>query len=799
MTENRYFAVFGHFYQPPRFNPWTEEIDLDPSVRPFHDWNDKITHECYEANAYAIIEDSNGYAEALVNNYESVTFSFGPLLLEYLSKKHPKVLEAIVDADKESASKYGGHGNAIAQPYAHIILPLAKRPYKEVDIEWGLKYFRRFFEREPEGFWLPEAAVDYETLEILADHGIEFVVLGPHQLKSEILKDGSRRPLREDDVDFRKVYKVPLPSGKEIKVVVYDKWLSGLVAFGDLLKNGSLLARRVLERFREGEGPQLVSIAVDGETFGHHKPGGEAELAKAIRAIADEGVFVTNYAYFVKVIARPAADVEIAERTSWSCPHGVERWRSNCGCGSEIRPGWTQEWRAPLREAVDWLSDEALKAFESLAPKIFTDPDAAVRGYADLLPDREPGLLSRFLSLHVTSADENSRSQALELLELYRHAILMQSSDAWFFEDIFRPEPMQAMSHMKRVVELIKGLTGKDLEPRLREILRKAVSNVTWAGTGEDIYDRAVKSSYMPPEKLMSTLSMRMLFENVPPESDYYSYRVIIERLTPFRLGRARGLVGQATLISKVTWRHYRLMFASLYYSWYDVYGGSKPLMSTEEYSALEKNFADMFSKGLMPDIVTYLSEFFKEGFVDLSATLKDDRREIMYKLLESSMADLSRQFDQLYETYAPLMEYLKQTGLDYPTTFRYLAMYYINKMLVSALATEPLNPRLVVELMEWARTSGAEVSDEVREILVKKILDLLGRLRAEPSTPEAVSALESLVEVYMSLGPDTSSVKLLRREFLRFVEDVLSKAEGLEPPLLAAYKNVAKMLLVKL
>jgi alpha-amylase/alpha-mannosidase (GH57 family) len=335
----RYVCIHGHFYQPPRENPWIEAIEQQDSAYPYHDWNDRITVESYGPNAEARILDAHDRIVHIVNNYAKISFNFGPTLLAWMREHARATYDAVIDADRESIAHYG-HGSAIAQAYNHLIMPLANPRDRNTQVVWGERDFQYRFGRKPEGMWLPETAVDIATLEVLAEHGIRFTILAPHQAAS-VRRIGDRdwSDVRGARIDTRRAYLQRLPSGREITLFFYDGPASRAVAFEHLLRNGEHFAQRVLGILGNDGDPQLAHIATDGETYGHHHRHGEMALAYALHHIEQRQLATcTNYASFLAA-QPPRHEVMIEEMTSWSCAHGVERWRSDCGCHTGGGPG----------------------------------------------------------------------------------------------------------------------------------------------------------------------------------------------------------------------------------------------------------------------------------------------------------------------------------------------------------------------------------------------------------------------------------------------------------------------------
>ncbi|MBI3300756.1 MAG: DUF3488 domain-containing protein, partial [Deltaproteobacteria bacterium] len=419
----RYVCVHGHFYQPPRENPWLDAVEVQDSAVPYHDWNARITAECYWPNAAARLLGHGSRITAIVNNYASLSFNFGPTLCAWFARQAPELLNQIVAADRLSRERHAGHGNALAQAYGHAILPLCSPRDKTTQVNWGIREFVYRFGRRPEGMWLPETAVDIPTLEVLTAHDIKFTILAPHQAKRvRPVEQTTWRGVTADSLDTTRPYLCRLPSGKQIVLFFYHEGLSRGVAFEGLLNSGDRFVEQIAAAFGpDRQEPQLVHLATDGESYGHHHRFGEMALAFALYEIERRALArLTNYGEYL-ALQPPRWEVEVAENTSWSCVHGVERWRSDCGCKMGSHAGWTQQWRAPLRAALDWLGDEIDRLFESRGRTLLSDPWAAREDYIDVLLDRTPERVDEFCARHACKIlSPSDEVQTLKLLEMQR-------------------------------------------------------------------------------------------------------------------------------------------------------------------------------------------------------------------------------------------------------------------------------------------------------------------------------------------------------------------------------------------
>lgn len=498
----RYICIHGHFYQPPRENPWLNAIERQDSAFPYHDWNERITVESYAPNLEAKILSPNKKVIEKINNYSRISFDFGPTLLYWLERNEPTVYREIIESDKKGRRLFSGHGSAIANCYNHIIMPLANLRDKITQVLWGIKDFKYRFGREPEGMWLPETAVDLETLGILAQNKIKFTILSPHQAK-RIREIGKNvwKEVAQGKLDFRKPYVCKLPFKRSIVIFFYDGIASRDIAFGDLLESGEKFGDRLIGGFsKSGPAHQIVSVATDGETFGHHHQFGEMALAYCFYYIQKNDL--ARFTIFSEYLEKypPSDEVEILENTSWSCQHGIERWRADCGCSIGAKKDWNQEWRELLREAMDWLRDELVDIYEREARKFLIDPWKSRDDYIDMILDSSEAGRNKFFATHAKRELNNQEKEnILRLLEMQKNAMFMFTSCGWFFDDISGIETIQILQYAARAIELAKITSNVSLERPYLDLLRKAQSNVALIKDGARLYARFVKSAKFEP------------------------------------------------------------------------------------------------------------------------------------------------------------------------------------------------------------------------------------------------------------------------------------------------------------
>ena len=747
----RFVCIHGHFYQPPRENPWLEAIEIQDEAAPYHDWNRRITAECYAVNAASRILDDQERILRIVNNYEKMSFNFGPTLLSWLEARSPAVYRAVLDADQRSRERFSGHGSALAQPYNHVIMPLAGARDKETQVAWGIRDFERRFGRQPEGMWLPETAVDLETLEVMADRGIRFTILAPHQVRR--WRSSARGPWREaggDPVDSRQPHRVRLPSGREMAVFFYDGAVSRAVAFEQLLSSGEDLAERLARGFSEdAKTAQLVHIATDGESYGHHHRFGDMALAYAIHTIESRNLArMTNYGEFL-ALHPPAREAEIAENTSWSCAHGVERWRSDCGCHTGARPGWTQAWRAPLRSALDGLSADLARLFEKEGGHRFRDPWAARDGYIDVILDRSDESRSSFFERHAAApAGGTGEVDLLKLLEMQRHAMLMYTSCGWFFDDISGIETVQILQYAARAIELAEALGDRDCGPRFLENLAAAQSNRVEQGNGRDIYERTVRRSRADFSKVAAHHAMCRLFRNgTDPKGSFYCYRVEDEAVETRQAGKASLLLGRARFLSEITREGRDLCFGALHLGDHNLTGGVNDAEDPERFAAMGDALGRVFDGADFHEALRRFDRCFPSGTYGLKSLFRDEQRNILGRILEATLNDVEGVYRRLYDDQVPLMRFLMDAGAPLPKALHVAAEFVLHAELKRRFQSEGIDPDGIESLLREARGVGVTFDAEPLEFSFRRSLEgTANRLLDEPEGVEPLHRLDAVL-----------------------------------------------------
>jgi alpha-amylase/alpha-mannosidase (GH57 family) len=719
---NRYLCIHGHFYQPPRENPWLETIELQDSAYPYHDWNERITAESYGPNAEARILDERERIVRIVNNYSRISFNFGPTLLDWLREHVRDTYEAIIEADRESIARFG-HGSAMAQAYNHAIMPLAGDRDRRTQVIWGIRDFEARFGRFPDGMWLPETAADIPTLEELAEAGIRFTVLAPNQA-ARVRRPGGREwhDVSGARVDTRRPYLQRLPSGRSIALFFYDGPTSRAVAFEGLLRNGEHFAQRVLSIVQESGEPLLATIATDGETYGHHHRHGEMALAYALHHVEQRGLaHLTNYAAYLAAHP-PAWEVEIEEHTSWSCAHGLERWRSDCGCHTGGGPGWHQRWRKPLRDALDWLQAEVNPRFEQKAAELMADPWAARDDYIDVLLDRRRNTIP-FLAKHTRgNLTKDEVVTVLELMELQRHAMLMYTSCGWFFNDVSGIETVQVLQYAGRVAQLAERLFGDSVEEGFVERLEHAQSNVPDMRNGRAIYEQQVRRARVDLLNVGAHYAVSSLFDGARPESRIFCYRVELEQGDRRQSGETVLLVGRARITSEITQETAVVTFAVLHFGNHNLTGGIRRFAGEEEFRALKDELLRAFSTADIPAVVRLLANFPEYTF-SLRSLFGDRQRSVLDRVLESSLGDAARAYRRLYEDNASLMRFLIAQDLPLPRAFRMAAEFVLNGDLREVFTRADVDLDRARALLEEAEAIRVQLDREGLSYAVERAL----------------------------------------------------------------------------
>ncbi|HEX8459320.1 MAG TPA: DUF3536 domain-containing protein [Pyrinomonadaceae bacterium] len=691
-------VIHGHFYQPPRENPWTDYIEHQPSAHPFANWNERITSECYRPNAYARIVDNYGRVERIVNNYSRINFNFGPTLLAWLERFHPATYARILSADRESRRARSGHGNAIAQGYHHAILPLCNERDRRTEIRWGLADFRRRFNREPESLWLPETAANDATLGALIDENLKYVILSPFQAE-RVRPRGSETWLSIVDgqmdttIPYRYLHRDG--SGRSLAVFFYDGALAKAIAFDGALASSHMLLERFERRAHEadannrgGSGGRLVHVATDGESYGHHFKFGERCLAYGLEVeAAARGLRVTNYGEFLAE-NEPVWEVEIkagaeGEGTAWSCAHGVGRWTRDCSCHASAPEGWNQRWRAPLRAALNYVRDEAARGYEELGGELFRDPWQARDEYVELLTGALPHDRAEFLARQAgRRLSEREEQRALTLLELQRSSLLMFTSCGWFFNDISGIETVQVLKYAARALDFMAELQLPSPRSGFLERLAAAESNLRKHGNGADIFRTSVERTRVSPSRIAASLAISTLVDKSEQDGDIAGHAFTLANFRHEQHGRLALATGRIVLETLSTGRRQDFAVAAMHVGDADFYCVLREYEDDEALRAASENLWSQFRTGSLPALLRLMEEEFGPSAFGLEHLLPEGRQRIYEIVFGRMVGRFSEQYEYLYEENRRNIEMLQEAGFHLPEELRAAAEFTITRRL---------------------------------------------------------------------------------------------------------------------
>jgi alpha-amylase/alpha-mannosidase (GH57 family) len=716
-ASKRFICIHGHFYQPPRENPWLEAVETQDSAAPYHDWNERICAECYASNGAARIQNRENKITQIMNNYARISFNFGPTLLSWLKENAPRTYAMILDGERRSRKSFRGHSSAMAQVYNHLIMPLANRRDRVTQIRWGIADYQQHYGKAPEGMWLAETAADTETLELLAREGIKFTVLAPHQCRRvRRLKDGAVwSPTPGATVETRRPYQIRFESGAAMAVFFYDGPTSRAIAFEGLLNSGDAFAARLKEEFKDGAQPQMVHVATDGESYGHHHRYGEMALAYALRLIEhDKTLRLTNYGSFLAQFP-PEEECEIEDNTSWSCAHGVERWRSDCGCSSGV-PDWNQKWRTPLREGLDALRDAMISLTEEEGAKHFRDVWEARDGYIDVILSRKSEgaqeAEERFFEAQQRhTLNEQERIRARMLMELQRNALLMYTSCGWFFDDISGIETEQVIAYAGRVLQLARALWGEragELEARFVDRLAQAKSNKPEVGNGARIYEK-MRALEVELEKVAAHYAISSMFTSFGEETELYCYRVLRISHEIHTSGRGRLALGRAEIASQITGERQSFSYAALHFGDQNITAAVKAYEAGEAagFERFVAETAVQVQQANFPEVIRLLDGYYGRADYSLTSLFTDEQRRIMQLILNSTVGDIESSLTKIYRDHASLLRFLAQAGLPKPPALTLAAGFALNAALRQALESETIDQAAVRAHLKQARTDG--------------------------------------------------------------------------------------------
>ena len=748
-----FLTIHGHFYQPPRENPWLEAIEVQESASPCHDWYERVCKECYNPNSVSKIVDNQNRVLDVVNNYEYMSFNFGPTLLSWMEEFAPLTYERIIKADITSIKEHNGHGNAIAQVYNHMIMPLANERDKQTQVKWGIKDFEYRFGRLPEGMWLAETAVDDDTLRVLAENGIKFTILSPYQAL-KVKKTGEKEwmDVSWGNIDPARSYRYNIKSapGKHIDLFFYDGAISRSVAFDELLKDGNKFVSRLCDGVSDlRDYPQLINIATDGESYGHHTKFGDMGLSYAYKLkVEQEGFKITNYGEYLEN-HKSYWIVDIKPVSSWSCFHGVGRWSEDCGCSTGGHPGWSQKWRKPLREALDYLRDETVSIYKNHAKKYFVNPKEARENYISVILDRSETNVKKFQDeFFLPNLEHDMKVKAMKLLEIQRQAMLMYTSCGWFFSEISGIETVQIMKYAARVIQLLKDFSRKDFETPFLEILSEAQSNIPEFGNGKDIFERFVRPSIVTPKQIACLWAVSSLYRDVDDEEMVYCYKIKQHSYKKIANADSQLVIGNIEVESQITLERNNMVFALLQFS----DGNFHCAISgyTDDYLDIRKDLIQTYMSSPVTGILRAIDKHFGEEYFTLKDIFIEARQQLLKTLLKDKLASFANTYETLYNEGKGSIYQLCSLGLETPVEFKLAAQYVLAKQF-NALFEHVKYPTFEaiqkgVAICNEAKNLGIEIDKTATNAkFSRKIAQSVSRLASSLEIQQAESTLELL------------------------------------------------------
>ncbi len=760
--EDLYLVIHGHFYQPPRENPWLDTVEREPSAAPFSNWNERIAEECYRVNGWARVFDDRGRVVDVVNNYRYLSFNFGATLLTWLERRRPRTYARLILADRLSAEDHGGHGNAMAQSYGHAILPLCNQRDRLTLIRWGKQDFEHRFGRPAEAMWMPETAIHQGTVEDLITEGMTYVVLSPYQARRvrRLSERGAWTEVSGGKVDPRMPYRCfsREQPDRYLDIFFYDGPVSHGISFGETLASSSRLVDRLWGAVETGrDGPQLVHTAVDGETFGHHQRHAERALAYALSVEAERrGFRLTNYGEYLERF-QPTHEVELepgpdGEGTAWSCAHGVGRWIRDCSCNAGAPEGWNQRWRQPLRQAVDLVRDEAAALLEELGATLLNDPWAARDDAVRLLLNPGAEARAAFMARHAKNGRSlTSQTRVFKLLEMQRFSLMSQTSCGWFFNDISGLEAVQVLRYLARTMHLMEDLSGRNVERRALEVLAEARSNIEAHGTGADVYRKMVLPSVVGPRRHVAQYAITDMFRSYPDELQLHGR--IVHRLERHRMssGPLTLLVGRVEVEDLRTTETFDLVYVLIHFGGHDFHCAVRAFPGTQEFRAFTTELREIFGRATITELLRAVDAHFGDDYFGMPQLLAEERAEVLDALFRDMSEHFAEMYTRLYMDNRRTVSALIDSGLEVPTEFRIAAEYTLSRQLNEEILAQGRSRdrgryQRAGEIVREAAHGGYKLDLSRSEVLFGEMLaEAVGAMAADPSAAHCRAALDTL------------------------------------------------------